>query len=98
MATVTGAAPGMAEIARMAAGPTQEWLRDFEGYRGLIVLTDERGGRARVITFWETAEHEFAARASRGAMRDQIAATAGMEVEGMDVYEVALLDLVREGI
>jgi hypothetical protein len=94
MATVRGPAPGLAEIARLAVGPTETWLREYDGYRGLIVLTDEEGRQARLITLWDTAEHERVARASRGAMRDQLAATAGMEVEGMELYEVAVLALV----
>jgi hypothetical protein len=96
MATVRGPAAGMAEIAELAAEPTGAWLREYDGYRGLIVLTDEGGAVSRVITLWETAEHERDARASRGAMRDRIAATAGMEVEGMEVYEVPALDLVSD--
>jgi hypothetical protein len=84
----------MAEIARMAVGPTDNWLREYDGYRGLIVLTDEDGQQARLITLWDTAEHELDARASRGALRDQIVATAGMAVEALELYEVAVLALV----
>ena len=39
------------------------------------------------------AEAEAAARASRGAMRDQIAATAGMEVVEFGVWEVAVYEV-----
>jgi heme-degrading monooxygenase HmoA len=93
MATVTGSVPDMAAIARMAGDAMEEWLRDYEGYRGIIVLTDQEGERARLITFWETAEDEERARRSRAAMRDQVVATAGMAVEGTEVYEVPVLDL-----
>jgi hypothetical protein len=94
MATVTGPAVGMAEIARIAQETIDAWLRDYEGYRGLIVFTDETGGRARVITLWETAEAEARARPSRSAMRDQVAAAAGMAVEKMELYEVPALDVL----
>jgi heme-degrading monooxygenase HmoA len=93
MSTVTGPALGMAEIARMASEAIEGWLRQYEGYRGLIVLTDEHGERARVITLWESAEAEERARASRGAMRDQTAAMVGMVVEGMELYEVPVLEI-----
>jgi hypothetical protein len=43
---------------------------------------------SRVITLWETAEAELAARNARGAMRDQLMAIAGLEVASFDVYEV----------
>jgi hypothetical protein len=41
-----------------------------------------------VITLWETAQDELAARRSRGAMRDQLMAIGGLQVVGFDVYEV----------
>lgn len=84
----------MADIARMAGETIEGWLRDFEGYRGVIVLTDEEGEQALMITLWETAEAETRARQPRGAMRDQVAATAGMTVEGMRLYEVPVADVV----
>jgi heme-degrading monooxygenase HmoA len=93
VATLKGSVPGMAEVARMAGEQIEGWLRDFEGYRGVLVLTDEAGDQAMMITFWETAEAEVRARAPRGAMRDQVAATAGMTVEGMRVYEVPVADV-----
>jgi hypothetical protein len=96
MATVLGHAPQMAAIARLAGEATGGWLREYPGYRGLLVLTDEDGERARVITFWESPEAELAARPSRGAMRDTIVRTAGMEVAGMGLYDVPLLELVSE--
>jgi|SRR5829696_155356 len=88
MSTVVGRTPDMADVARMAGEAMEGWLRDYEGYRGLIVFTDEHGERARVITLWETPEAEERARASRGAMRDSMAATTGMTVQGMEIYEV----------
>jgi hypothetical protein len=93
VATISGPASGLAEISRMASESIESWLRDYEGYRGLVVLTDEQGQRSVTITLWETPEAEKKARASRGAMRDQIAAAAGMEVVDFSVYEVAVLEL-----
>jgi heme-degrading monooxygenase HmoA len=94
MATVAGPASGLAELSRMASESVEGWLRGYEGYRGLVVLTDEEGQRSQVITLWETHEAEADARAARGAMRDQIAAMAGMEVVDFGVYEVAVFELV----
>ena len=97
MATISGPATGLADMARMASESVEGWLRGYEGYRGLIVLTDEGGHRSQVITLWETTEAEAEARAARGAMRDQIAAMAGMAANDFAVYEVAVFELPRTG-
>jgi heme-degrading monooxygenase HmoA len=94
MATISGPVSGLADISRMASETVEPWLREYEGYRGLVVLTDEDTDTSRVITFWATAEDEERARPSRGAMRDAIAATAGMEVVGFEVYEVPVCEIV----
>jgi hypothetical protein len=93
ISTISGPASGLADIARMASEAIESWLRDYEGYRGLIVFTDEHAQQSRVVTLWETHEHEERARTSRGAMRDQIAAATGMEVIDFGVYEVAVFEL-----
>jgi heme-degrading monooxygenase HmoA len=97
MATIRGPVEGLAEIARMASESVEGWLRGYDGYRGLFVFTDEGSQQSRVVTFWETAEAEAKARAGRGAMRDQIAAAAGMEVVDFGVYEVAVFEVPDEG-
>ena len=95
MATIVGPVPGLAEIARMAAESIEGWLREYPGYRGLLVLTDEDRQRSRVITFWETAADEARARESRGAMRDSVASTVGMDVVDMEVCDVPVLELAE---
>jgi heme-degrading monooxygenase HmoA len=93
MATIRGPAEGLAEIARMATESVESWLRGYEGYCGLLVFTDEKASQSRVVTLWESSAAEAQARAARGAMRDQIAAAAGMEVVDFGVYEVAVFEL-----
>jgi hypothetical protein len=93
LATISGPVSGLAELSRMASESVEGWLRGYEGYRGLVVLTDEEGHRSQVITLWDTPEAEVEARAARGAMRDQIAAMAGMSVVDFGVYEVAVFDI-----
>lgn len=94
MATISGPATGLSEISRLAAEAIEGWLRDYDGYRGLIVFTDENAQRSRVVTLWNTPEDEARARVSRGAMRDQIAAQVGMTVESFEVWEVPVCDVV----
>jgi hypothetical protein len=93
MATLAGHTPGMSGIAEMANESIEGWLKDYDGYRGILVFTDDESGRARVITLWDTAEDELRARTSRGAMRDQLAATIGVTVEAFEVYDVPVLDV-----
>src|SRR5918992_5088250 len=96
MATIRGPAEGLAEISRMASESVDGWLRGYEGYRGLLVFTDEEAQQSRVVTLWETPEDEAKARTARGAMRDQIAAAVGMEVVDFGVYEVAVFEVPGE--
>ena len=96
MVLASGPAPEMAEVARVAAESVEGWLREYPGYRGVIVLTDEDGARSKVITFWDTSEDEARARESRAAMRDSVGATVGMRVERSEVFEVPVLALVGE--
>lgn len=93
MATISGPASGLAEMSRMASEAVDTWLQEYDGYRGLIVFTDEEARRSRVVTLWETAEAEENARSARGAMRDQLAATAGMSVDDFGVWEVAVFEV-----
>ena len=93
MSTLKGPVNALADISRLASENVGPWLREYEGYRGTLVFTDEAAQTARLITLWETAEDEERARASRGAMRDQLAATAGMEVVSFDVFDVVGYEL-----
>ena len=87
MATVAGPAASLAALTTLSED-VGGWLRQYGGYRGVFVFADEAEQTSRVITLWETAQDELAARQSRGAMRDQLMAMAGLEVVSFDVYEV----------
>ena len=88
MATVTGPAEALAAITELSADSVGPWIREYRGYRGTFVFVDEDARTSRVITLWDTAADERAARRARGAMRDQLMATAGLEVVSFDVYDV----------
>jgi heme-degrading monooxygenase HmoA len=94
MTLVTGSAPEMADIARMAHESVEEWLRGYDGYRGVIVFTDPSGERARIITLWESADAEERSRKGRSEMRESVVARAGMSVAGLEIYEVPVCELV----
>jgi hypothetical protein len=80
------------EGAQMAADALLPWVRQFEGYRGMIVLSDGATGRARFVTFWE--DQDALARSERGRMqvREQMAKTAGVEIDDVQAYSVLLVD------
>jgi len=96
MSTLSGPVSALADISRMAAENVGPWLREYEGYRGTFVFADADEGTSRLITLWDKAEDEERARASRGAMRDQLAATAGMEVVAFEVFEVLAHELIPD--
>jgi heme-degrading monooxygenase HmoA len=87
MATVSGPAASLAALTDVSED-VGGWLRTYDGYRGVFVFADQDAKTSRVITLWETAEDERAARQARGAMRDQLMAMAGLEVVSFDVYDV----------
>jgi len=87
MATVSGPAESLAGITELSSD-VGSWIRQYDGYRGLFVFVDPDGRSSRVVTLWESAEAELAARRGRGAMRDQLMTVAGLEVVSFDVYDV----------
>lgn len=96
MSTVRGAVTAMADVGRMTGEAMEAWLRDLDGYRGLILLTDEPGQQAHVITLWDTREAEQASRVVRAAIRDKLAATVGMEVTGMEPFDVPVCEIILQ--
>jgi hypothetical protein len=96
MSTLSGPVAALADISRLAGDNVGPWLREYEGYRGTLVFTDEASRTARLITLWESREDEERARAPRGAMRDQLAATAGMEVVAFEVFDVVAHELIGD--
>jgi hypothetical protein len=87
MATISGPAESLAAITQLS-DDVGGWLREYNGYRGVLVFIDEGAEASRVITLWETPEDERAAREARGAMRDQLMEMAGLEVVSFAVYLV----------
>jgi hypothetical protein len=96
MSKLSGPVEAIAEISRMGDENLGAWLRQYDGYRGTLVLVDDDARSARLITLWETSADEERARTSRGAMRDQLASAAGMEVVEFGVYDVPAWDVVLD--
>jgi heme-degrading monooxygenase HmoA len=94
MSTLSGPVPDMDGAGTVAGEALLPWLRELEGFRGVVILTDEAREQAKVLTFWASREAVEASRASRESMRDRMAATVGMTVASTESFVVAALELV----
>lgn len=70
-------------------------MRELEGYRGMLVLSDLEEARFLVVTLWETAE----AMAASDGVAAQIAAAEtahrDFEIEDTRRYRVEMFDVTR---
>jgi hypothetical protein len=92
MATFEGTPTGPAATARLVAKDVVPWLREYEGFRGVLVLTGE--GKHGVITLWDTPEDEASTRPARLAMHESASGAAGMSLVDHEVYDLPVLDVV----
>jgi hypothetical protein len=92
MTTIKGELVDLEEGARMAADALLPWVRQFDGYRGMIVLSDGENGTARFVTFWEDKDALDRSEYGRKQVREQMAKTAGVEIDDVRPYAVLLVD------
>lgn len=69
---------------------TTEQLRQLDGFEGAYLLADREGGKALTITLWASESAAEASAEQAKQMRSQAAEGAGMTVESVETYEVAL--------
>jgi len=103
--TLKGRPANLATIPELVAS-VGGWLGHYDGYRGVFVLADQDDQEAktsrptsrtsRLITLWDSAEDELAARESRGELRDQLMAMVGVELVAFDVYDVPGHDYIPD--
>jgi hypothetical protein len=89
--TTADTAGGPIETAPIVAEEMDRWLRETDGFEGLLLLVGE--GKALGLAFWEsreTAEHHGVARAQ---FRDRILSLAGVRIEQVADYEVVFARL-----
>jgi hypothetical protein len=63
------------------------WLRELEGYRGLMLIT--RPGEALGLAFWESEELAERHGALRAEFRERMLTIAGVTIESVDGYGVS---------
>src|SRR5256885_13540275 len=69
------------------------WLRDSTGYRGLIRLSDESGGKTLVITLWADEESRQASAEAGDRLSELTAANVGATRLAVEQYEATLFDV-----
>jgi hypothetical protein len=92
MATFEGKPARPVDSAQLVEKDLVPWLREYDGFRGVLVLTgDEKHG---VITLWDTPRDEASSRPARLAMHDSVSAAVGMSLVDYEVYDLPVLDVV----
>jgi hypothetical protein len=89
MSTFSANGIDLADAARLVGESMESWLRGFEGYAGLLILTNQEEGLARVMTFWETWAAVEASARGRETIRDSMADRLGVKLESVEAYEVS---------
>jgi hypothetical protein len=97
MAEFRGTVSGLEEVARIVGEALEGWLRDYEGYRGLVMLTHEDAETIRVISLWDSHEAERRTRSGRTTMREQLADSVGVEIVDYRVWDVPVFDVAQAG-
>jgi heme-degrading monooxygenase HmoA len=94
LTTVRNGGPDVAATARIAAESMLAWLREFDGYRGLVVTADPETQSALIFSLWETREDAERSAKGRAQVRDSMVSAAGAELESVELFEVVLADRV----
>ncbi len=68
------------EVATMVGEEMYRWLRDIDGFEGLLVLTNLEAGTTNVVALWESREVAERHRVAREQLRDRVTATVDVEV------------------
>jgi hypothetical protein len=77
--------------ATMVAEEMLRWLRESEGFEGLLMISRE--GTTLGLTFWENREVAERHRVARMQFRDRMTSAAGVQVEETVDYEVTFAHL-----
>ena len=93
LTTTKGSVDGLREVAAMAGETMVMWLREIDGFEGLLMLTDETTGTARAISFWRDREVAERHREARMQLRDRITQTVDVEVQETVYYDVPFAHL-----
>jgi hypothetical protein len=68
------------------------WMREFDGYRGLMILGDGDSGRAFIVSLWDSRESADRSARGRAEVRESMVAAAGAELESVELMELVFED------
>ena len=83
------------EIATIAGEEMLPWLRQINGFEGLLMLNNSDEGTTLVISFWASRDVAEEHRVARTEFRKKITSAVGVQVEEVTDYEIAFADLGR---
>ena len=83
----------MVAVAAMAGETMVEWLRELEGFEGLLMLASDETGFTHGISLGESEEVAERSRFARLRLRDRITSTVSVEVQETEPYHVAFAEL-----
>jgi hypothetical protein len=89
MSTFSADGVALGDAARIVGESMEGWLRGFDGYAGLLILTNDEQGLARVMTFWESREAVEASQQGRANVREAMTERLGVKLESVEAYEVS---------
>jgi heme-degrading monooxygenase HmoA len=81
------------EVATIAGEEMLPWLREIDGFEGLLMLSNEPEATTLVLTFWKDREVAERHRAARTRFRDRVTAAVQVTVEETADYEVSFAEL-----
>ena len=97
LTTTHGSLENMRELGELTAEEMFRWLRGIDGFEGLVMLTNEEAGVARVLVLWASEEVAERHRAARERLRAQVTAAVDVEVQDVSSYDVAFVQLKQTG-
>ena len=81
------------EYATIAGDAMLPWLRQIEGFEGLLILTSEEEGTTLALAFWKSREVAERHHAARMQFRDRVTAAVNVEVQETVGFEVSFADV-----
>jgi hypothetical protein len=81
------------ELATMAGEEMLRWLREIDGFDGLLMLTNEAAATTLTISFWEDRDVAERHRTARMEFRDRVTAAVNVNVEETVDYQVSFVHL-----
>lgn len=82
--------PAQAEAAIRNFEGLTDGLRSLEGFEGGYLLVDRGTGKSLTMTLWSSEETAQASAERAKQMRSEAAGGAGMSIESVETYEVAV--------